>query len=72
MWRDINIWNEVGIPAVTYGPRHESFAYRRALSIESLYQAACVYARTMVEVCNQERRRTDDRARAAEPKPVVR
>jgi acetylornithine deacetylase/succinyl-diaminopimelate desuccinylase-like protein len=61
MWRDINIWNEVGIPAVTYGPRHESFAYRRALSIESLYQAACVYARTMVAVCNQEKPRPNVR-----------
>ena len=57
MWRDINVWNEVGIPAVTYGPRHENFAYRRALSIESLYQAACVYARTVVKICNQEKPR---------------
>jgi acetylornithine deacetylase/succinyl-diaminopimelate desuccinylase-like protein len=70
-WRDINIWNEVGIPAVTYGPRHESFAYRRALSIESLYQAACVYARTIVGICNQEKRPSGDRSRSAEPELAV-
>jgi acetylornithine deacetylase/succinyl-diaminopimelate desuccinylase-like protein len=57
MWRDINIWNEVGIPAITYGPRSERHAYRRALTIESLYQAACVYARTIVDICNQDKPR---------------
>lgn len=56
MWRDINIFNEVGIPALTYGPRSERHSYRRALKIESLYQSACVYARTAVDLCNQEKK----------------
>jgi len=53
LWRDINIYNEMGVPALTYGPRAATHAYKRALSIESLYQAACVYARTALELCDQ-------------------
>jgi len=57
MWRDVNIFNEVGIPALTYGPRSESHSHKRAFSIEALYQASCVYARTIVDLCNQDRPR---------------
>ena len=57
MWRDINIFNELGIPAITYGPRSERHAFRRSFTIEALYRAACVYARTMVDICNQEKPR---------------
>jgi len=53
MWRDLNVFNEVGIPALTYGPRATTHQFKRALTIESLYQAACVYARIAIEVCNQ-------------------
>ena len=55
MWRDINAFNEVGIPALTYGPRSASHSFKRALSIESLYQAACAYARIAVEVCSEDK-----------------
>jgi acetylornithine deacetylase/succinyl-diaminopimelate desuccinylase-like protein len=55
MWRDVNVFNEMGIPAMTYGPRSSTHSFTRALTIESLYQAACVYARTIVEICNQEK-----------------
>jgi acetylornithine deacetylase/succinyl-diaminopimelate desuccinylase-like protein len=55
MWRDINAFNEVGIPALTYGPRSTTHSFKRALSIDSLYQAACVYARIAIEVCSQEK-----------------
>jgi acetylornithine deacetylase/succinyl-diaminopimelate desuccinylase-like protein len=55
LWRDINIYNEMGVPALTYGPRAAAHAYKRALSIDSLYQAACVYARTAIELCGQEK-----------------
>ena len=53
LWRDINVFNEMGIPSLTYGPRAKAHAYKRALSIESLYQAACVYARIAYDLCNQ-------------------
>jgi acetylornithine deacetylase/succinyl-diaminopimelate desuccinylase-like protein len=55
MWRDLNVFNELGIPALTYGPRSTSHSYKRALTIESLYQAACVYARIAVDLCSQEK-----------------
>lgn len=55
MWRDINMFNELGIPAITYGPRSSNHAYRRSFSIDSLYQAACVYALTALDVCNQDK-----------------
>ena len=55
MWRDINIFNEVGIPAITYGPRSERHSFRRSLKIKSLHQAACVYARTICDICMQEK-----------------
>lgn len=57
MWRDVNIFNEVGIPAVTYGPRMQSYPYTNALSVDSLYDAARVYARLIVNLCNQEKSR---------------
>ena len=56
MWRDVNAFNEVGIPALTYGPRSTTHSFKRALSIDSLYQAACVYARIAVEICSEEKR----------------
>jgi acetylornithine deacetylase/succinyl-diaminopimelate desuccinylase-like protein len=56
MWRDINIFNELGIPAITYGPRSERHAYRKAITADALHQAACVYARTMLDICSQEKR----------------
>ena len=55
MWRDINIFNEVGIPALTYGPRPVAHALKHGLTIESLYQAACAYARIAVDLCTQEK-----------------
>lgn len=57
MWRDINIFNEVGIPAITYGPRSETHAYRKSFPIDALYNAACVYARTAIDICNQVKRK---------------
>jgi acetylornithine deacetylase/succinyl-diaminopimelate desuccinylase-like protein len=57
MWRDINVFNELGIPAITYGPRSERHAYRKSLTIDALYKAACVYARTALDICNQDKPR---------------
>ena len=58
MWRDINSFNEVGIPAITYGPRSQRHSYRRSFTIDALYKAACVYARVIVDICNQEKPRS--------------
>jgi len=51
MWRDSNVFAELGMPVVNYGPRAATHAFKRALSIESLYQAACVYARAAMTIC---------------------
>jgi hypothetical protein len=53
MWRDINAFNEVGIPAMTYGPRSRALGGKRALPIESLYQAALLYARIAIDLRDQ-------------------
>jgi hypothetical protein len=34
MWRNINIWNELGVPALTYGPRAATHSVRRAFPIK--------------------------------------
>ena len=54
MWRDINIFNEVGIPAVTYGPTAGSGGRIFSVKIEDLYRASQVYALTALNVCNQQ------------------
>lgn len=51
MWRDSNVFAELGIAVVNYGPRSATHALKRALTIDSLYQAACVYARAALAIC---------------------
>jgi len=50
MWRDVSVFNEMGIPAVTYGPPRafESCSMR----IQDLLDAARVYAAIAVDLCN--------------------
>jgi acetylornithine deacetylase/succinyl-diaminopimelate desuccinylase-like protein len=55
MWRDSNAFNELGIPAVSYGPRSASHAARKSFKIEDLINAAIVYARIALDLCSQER-----------------
>jgi acetylornithine deacetylase/succinyl-diaminopimelate desuccinylase-like protein len=56
MWRDINSFNEIGIPAITYGPRSTRHSFRRSFTIDALYKAAVVYARLILDICNQEKK----------------
>ena len=58
MWRDMNIFNEVQIPAATYGP---SFGMdltegklRMAIHADDLWKAARAYARVAMDICNRE------------------
>ena len=53
MWRDTNVFNEVGIPSMSYGPRAAAHQFKRAMTADSLYQAACAYARIAVDFCDQ-------------------
>jgi acetylornithine deacetylase/succinyl-diaminopimelate desuccinylase-like protein len=55
MWRDLNVFNEVGIPSICYGPPRQreamSGAQNRAMKIDDLVQATKVYALTALMIC---------------------
>jgi acetylornithine deacetylase/succinyl-diaminopimelate desuccinylase-like protein len=51
MWRDHNVFNEMGIPALTYGPTGIVGGGQFAMSIPDLVRAARVYALTSLAVC---------------------
>lgn len=55
MWRDLNVFNEVGIPSVCYGPPRQrepmSGAQNRAMKIGDLVAATKVYALTAAALC---------------------
>jgi acetylornithine deacetylase/succinyl-diaminopimelate desuccinylase-like protein len=57
MWRDANAFNELGIPALSYGPRSTSHAAKKSFKIQDLHNAAIVYARIAMDLCNQDRPR---------------
>lgn len=48
MWRDINAFNQVGIPSLNYGPRPLD---RTAIEIDDLMRAAQIYALTALNLC---------------------
>lgn len=53
MWRDINIFNEVGIPAATFGMPRKSApdAVERFVAITDIIDAAKMYALVAMEIC---------------------
>lgn len=55
MWRDLNVFNEVGIPSVCYGAARQSEPYSderdRCMRIDDLLAATKVYALTALAVC---------------------
>jgi acetylornithine deacetylase/succinyl-diaminopimelate desuccinylase-like protein len=53
MWRDINIFNEVGIPAVQYGPAGGQGGGNFFITLDDAVKATQVYALVAVGVCNQ-------------------
>jgi acetylornithine deacetylase/succinyl-diaminopimelate desuccinylase-like protein len=55
MWRDTNAFNELGIPAISYAPRAASHAAKKSFKIKDLQDAARVYARIAMDLCNQDR-----------------
>ena len=57
MWRDANVFNELGIPALSYGPRSASHAAAKSFRLDDLHNAAIVYARIAMDICNQDRPR---------------
>jgi acetylornithine deacetylase/succinyl-diaminopimelate desuccinylase-like protein len=61
MWRDVLIFNEMGIPSVTYGPPR-SFR-KQAMTISDLVRASEIYARVAMNVCCREKRRVPAQGR---------
>jgi acetylornithine deacetylase/succinyl-diaminopimelate desuccinylase-like protein len=59
MWRDVNVFNEVGIPTVTYGPGASTGMYGEQgtmfVTVEELEAIAKVYALVALDVCNREK-----------------
>ncbi|HEV8534443.1 MAG TPA: M20/M25/M40 family metallo-hydrolase [Candidatus Limnocylindria bacterium] len=55
MWRDTNAFNELGIPAISYAPRAASHATTKSFKVKDLTDAAVVYARIGMDLCNQTR-----------------
>ena len=55
MWRDTNAFNELGIPAVSYAPRSQSHATTKSFKVADLVDAARVYARIALDLCNRDR-----------------
>lgn len=51
MWRDTNVFNELGIPAAMYGPGAGSGGGGVSVRVEDLHRAALVYAGTALELC---------------------
>jgi acetylornithine deacetylase/succinyl-diaminopimelate desuccinylase-like protein len=56
MWRDLNVYNEVGIPALTYGPplglSAEGWSY--FIRRDDVNLAAQLYAMIALDLCNRE------------------
>jgi acetylornithine deacetylase/succinyl-diaminopimelate desuccinylase-like protein len=55
MWRDINVFNEMRIPSLTYGPGVSSGGGKYAMTIENMIRGAKLYAQTAFDLCNQDR-----------------
>lgn len=58
MWRDTNAFNELGIPAISYAPRATSHASTKSFKVKDLTDAALVYARIAMDLCDQPRAAT--------------
>jgi acetylornithine deacetylase/succinyl-diaminopimelate desuccinylase-like protein len=55
MWRDVNVFNEMGIPSATYGPAAGSGGGNYFLSIDDLLTSARLYALIMLDLCNRDK-----------------
>jgi acetylornithine deacetylase/succinyl-diaminopimelate desuccinylase-like protein len=53
MWRDINVFNEAGIPAVTYGP--PASAFYEGVRIDDLVNASKIYALVAMDICSRQK-----------------
>lgn len=52
MWRDVNVWNELGVPAVTFGPGVGTGGGNVSMSEKDLVAASRIYARVAAAICS--------------------
>ncbi|MBI3078239.1 MAG: M20/M25/M40 family metallo-hydrolase [Deltaproteobacteria bacterium] len=57
MWTDTNLYWEIGIPAVKFGPCQEKYPNLRMTEIEELVKTAQIDALIALTVCNRDRER---------------
>jgi acetylornithine deacetylase/succinyl-diaminopimelate desuccinylase-like protein len=57
MWRDINCFNEMRIPAVTYGPGISVGGGNFGMKIDTMVTGTRLYALTALDLCRQEKPR---------------
>ncbi len=55
MWRDDNVFSEVGIPAANYGPGVSVGGGNLSISLDDLHKAAKIYAMIALDLCNQDK-----------------
>ncbi len=56
IWTDTNVYNELGIPAIKFGPRGKNIGPRREeIKIDDMVKAAQVYTLVALDICNRER-----------------
>jgi acetylornithine deacetylase/succinyl-diaminopimelate desuccinylase-like protein len=55
MWRDINCFNEMRIPAITYGPGVSVGGGNFGMKVDTLVTGARLYALTALDLCNRDR-----------------
>ena len=55
MWRDLNVWNELGMPAVTFGPGVGTGGGKASLPLDDLAKASRIYLRVMTDICRRPR-----------------
>ncbi len=51
MWRDVSIFNEMGIPSITYGPPRNFKG--QSMTIDDIVRTAEIYAHLAIEVCSK-------------------
>jgi acetylornithine deacetylase/succinyl-diaminopimelate desuccinylase-like protein len=56
IWTDTNVYNELGIPAIKFGPRGKNIGPRlEEIDIETMVKAVKVYTLVALDICRRER-----------------
>lgn len=57
MWRDTNVYNRIGIPALTFGPSRGKAAVQGTgfMELSNMIEGAKIYALTALSICGKEK-----------------